>query len=372
MRTIRLLTAATCLVLLPPTVAAGAANDDAVAAPAVAAGIKVVPVKTGLNVPAAFTFSAAGNIWYLEKATGEIHVFRPGTGKNRLFGKISNVDASGERGALGIALHPRFPATPYLYVYVNRMDKGAIRNELLRIRSDAGHMAGFGVLFRWKVSLATNHNGGRILFGPDHKLWIVTGENANPQNSQVKTNLRGKILRMNGNGSIPKDNPFGTRIWSFGHRNSFGFTFDPKTGRLWETENGPECNDEINLIVKGGNFGWGPNENCNGTAPQDTNNSGPKPRHLPKTYFQSPIAITGAAFCIGCGLGASVNGDLVFGDWNTGSIRAVNLNATRRGFSAAQRILIGTGSNGVMSIETGPNHRIYFSGPNGIYRLAAA
>jgi hypothetical protein len=162
----------------------------------------------------------------------------------------------------------------------------------------------------------------------------------------VKTNLRGKILRMNGNGSIPKDNPFGTRIWSFGHRNSFGFTFDPKTGRLWETENGPECNDEINLIVKGGNFGWGPNENCNGTAPQDTNNSGPKPRHLPKTYFQSPIAITGAAFCIGCGLGASVNGDLVFGDWNTGSIRAVNLNATRRGFSAAQRILIGTGSNG--------------------------
>jgi hypothetical protein len=67
-----------------------------------------------------------------------------------------------------------------------------------------------------------------------------------------------------------------------------------------------------------------------------------------------------------------VNGDLVFGDWNTGSIRAVNLNVTRTGFSAAQRILIGTGSNGVMSIETGPNHRLYFSRPNGIYRLAAA
>jgi glucose/arabinose dehydrogenase len=372
MRTIRLLTAATCLVLLPSTVATAVASNDGVAAPAAATAIKVVPVKTGLNVPAAFTFSGAGNIWYLEKGTGEIHVLRPGTGKNRLFGKISNVDASGERGALGIALHPRFPATPYLYVYVTRTDKGAIRNELLRIRADAGHMAGFRVLFRWKVSLATNHNGGRILFGPDHKLWIVTGENANPQNSQVKTNLRGKILRMNGNGSIPKDNPFGTRIWSFGHRNSFGFTFDPKTGRLWETENGPECNDEINLIVKGGNFGWGPNETCSGAAPQDTNNSGPRPRHLPKIYFASTVAPTGAAFCNRCGLGPALNGDLVFGDYNTHSMRAVNMNAARTGFSAAPRILVSTSTGGVFSVEVGPRDRIYFSGPNGIYRLAAA
>ncbi|TMK15912.1 MAG: PQQ-dependent sugar dehydrogenase, partial [Actinobacteria bacterium] len=158
----------------------------------------------------------------------------------------------------------------------------------------------------------------------------------------------------------------------FGHRNSFGFTFDPRTGRFWETENGPECNDEINLILKGGNYGWGPNEFCGGTAPQDTNNSGPKPRRLPKTYFAGTIGITGAAFCISCGLGAGINGDLVFGDVNTSSIRAINMNATRTGFSTASRVLIATSTGGVHSVEVGPKHHIFFSGPNGIYRLAPA
>src|SRR5439155_15315454 len=131
------------------------------------------------------------------------------------------------------------------------------------------------------------------LFGPDGKLYVVTGENADPANSQQKKDLRGKVLRLDPNGSRPSDNPFGTRIWSYGHRNSFGMTFDPRTGRLWETENGPECNDEINRIVKGGNFAWGPNENCNGQSPQDTNNSRPSPKHLPLRRYSQTIAPTG-------------------------------------------------------------------------------
>jgi glucose/arabinose dehydrogenase len=255
---------------------------------------------------------------------------------------------------------------------VTRKNHGVLVNELLRIRSSNGAGVGFRVLFKWSVGSASYHNGGRILFGPDQKLYIVTGENGNPANSQDRSNLRGKILRIDPDGSIPSDNPFGTRIWSFGHRNSFGFAFDPKTDRLWETENGPECNDELNLIVKGANFGWGPRETCSGTAPRDTNNSGPKPRHLPKRYFPRTIGITGAEFCIRCGLGAGVGGDLVFGDVNTSSIRAVNMNAARSGFSAAPRVLLATGTGGVHSLEVGPKHRIYFSGPNGIYRLAAS
>ena len=80
-------------------------------------------------------------------------------------------------------------------------------------------------------------------------------------------------------GGVPADNPIaGSRVFAFGIRNSFGFTFDPQTDSLWETENGPECNDEINLIVGGGNFGWGPSENCGGDSPGNTNNSGPTPR----------------------------------------------------------------------------------------------
>src|SRR5215210_7367825 len=137
----------------------------------------------------------------------------------------------------------------------------------------------------------------------------MIGDGHNAANAQDRSNnLRGKILRLDLDGTAARGNPYG-RIWSYGHRNSFGFTFDPETNRLWETENGPGCTDEINLIVKGANFGWGPKESCSLAQPRGTNNSGPRPRHLPKRYFSSPIGITGAAFCERCGIGG-VNGDL--------------------------------------------------------------
>jgi glucose/arabinose dehydrogenase len=378
MRTFRVLTAATCLLSIALAGAPVARARLPAAPPSTvtpsAVALKVVAVKEGLNGPSGFTFSPSGRIWYLEKISGEIRILNRRTKHERLFFDIRGVNGDGERGALGIALDPDWPATPFVYVYVTRMDHGALVNELLRIRSVDGTGSGFDVLFRWKVrTSAVYHNGGRILFGPDGKLYIVTGENDDPTNSQEKTNLRGKILRIDPDGSIPASNPFGSRIWSFGHRNSFGFTFDPKTGRLWETENGPSCNDEINLIVKGGNYGWGRQQDCStGVEPENTNNSGPAPRHLPKTYFGDTIGITGAAFCVSCGLGSALAGDLIFGDVNTSSIRAIDLNATRTGFSAASRVVRTTSTDGVHSVEVGPKHRIYFSGPTGIYRLALA
>ena len=371
MRTIRLVTAATCLVLLSPAVGS-ARLQDRTATPSSAAAVKVVPVRTGLNGPSGFTFSPRGNIWYLERGTGEIRIIYRKTGADHLFFTIGGVDGTGERGALGIALDPAFPTKPFIYVYVTRTWRGALRNQLVRIKQIGAHGTGLRVLVSTPASSTPYHNGGRILFGPDHKLYVMIGEGHNAVSAQDLTaNLRGKILRLDRDGTAAAGNPHG-RIWSFGHRNSFGFTFDPRTGRFWETENGPECNDEINLILKGGNYGWGPNEFCGGTAPQDTNNSGPKPRRLPKTYFAGTIGITGAAFCISCGLGAGINGDLVFGDVNTSSIRAINMNATRTGFSTASRVLIATSTGGVHSVEVGPKHHIFFSGPNGIYRLAPA
>jgi len=378
MRMLRVLTAATCLASLalgtgptPVAVAASVGAPSPQPTSTSAAAIKVVAVKTGLATPAAFTFGPSGAIWYVEKGTGKVWVINRRTNHQRLFFDIGQVDSSGERGGLGIALHPAWPDQPFVYVYVTRNDHGVLENELLRIRSRNGQGVGFRVLFRWKVGSATYHNGGHISFGPGNKLFIVTGENGDPSNSQDKTNLRGKILRINPDGSIPKSNPFGTRIWSFGHRNSFGFAFDPKTGRLWETENGPECNDEINRIVRGGNFGWGPRETCSGSHPHDTNNSGPRPRHLPKTYFLTPIGITGAAFCIACGLGGGLGGDLIFGDVNTSSIRAIGLDAARTGLVVgSRRVLLTTTTGGVFSIQAAPDGRIFFSAPNGIYRLA--
>ncbi|HTG47994.1 MAG TPA: PQQ-dependent sugar dehydrogenase [Actinomycetota bacterium] len=367
MRTIRTLTAATCLVLVIGLATTAAAAHHAAPALRVGARLTSHPVKTGLNGVAGFTFAPGGTIWYLDRGTGQVHVLNPKNGKDHLFFTITNVDGSGERGALGIALHPRWPKVPFVYIYVTRNLHGTTRNYLIRLRAVHGHGRGLTVLLSQPVG-PLYHNGGHILFGPDRKLYVMIGDAHDSANAQILngTNLRGKIMRLNADGTAAKGNPHG-RVWSFGHRNSFGFTFDPKTGRLWETENGPECNDEINLIVRGANFGWGPSENCSGTSPQDTNNSGPTPRILPKYTFDTTIGITGAAFCINCGI-PSLNGDLVFGDVNTASLRYLSMNATRTGFTGTDHVIM-SGLDGVYSVETSPTGRIYYSGQNGIYRL---
>jgi len=356
--------------LVAASIAGGSPGSAVSAAPAHRAVLKAVAVKTGLNGPSAFTFAPNGTIWYLERGTGEVHTLDPATGADHRVFTIRGVDGSGERGALGIALHPNWPSTSRVFVYVTRTRGGHLQNQLVRFTVSGGSGSNLRILLATPASASPYHNGGRILFGPDHKLYVVIGDGHNAVNAQDRTgNLRGKILRLDTDGSAARGNPIG-RIWSYGHRNSYGFAFDPKTDRLWETENGPECTDEINLIVKGANFGWGANETCATAKPQGTNNSGPKPRHLPKAYFASTIGITGAAFCDRCGLGATLNGDLIFGDVNTGSIRAIGLNATRTGFAGSPRVVLSAPSS-VHSIEVSPRGRIFFSGPTGIYRLVA-
>jgi glucose/arabinose dehydrogenase len=328
----------------------------------------VVPVLTGLDGPSAFTFGPGRTIWFAERGTGRIRIYDRDTRVFRTFTDVDGVDGTGERGALGLALHPDYPQRPFVYLYVTRTDGGTLVNELLRFRAEGGRAVARSVLFRWSVTGASNHNGGRILFGPDGNLWVVTGENADPANSQRLANLRGKILRIRPDGSIPDDNPFSTRVYAFGIRNSFGMAFDPQTGMLWETENGPSCNDEINRIRRGGNFAWGPTQSCGSlTAPRDTNRDGPTPRLLPATYFRQTIAITGAAFCDGCGL-AGLQGDLLFGDVGTPHLWHANLTADRR--SIESRSMVIDLPIGVHSMEAAPSGAIFFSNEDGIYRLA--
>lgn len=177
------------------------------------------------------------------------------------------------------------------------------------------------------------------------------------------------MLRMTGTGGVPADNPFGTRVFAYGIRNSFGFTFDPQTGRLWETENGPECNDEINLIGSGDDMGWGPEETCS-TPPQpplNTNQSGPNPV-LPKAYYGTTIAPTGAAFCDSCGIGV-LEGQLVFGAWNTGRIQAAALTGDRTDVASIHGVL--DHGSGILSIQRGPDGLLYFSDAGAIYRLTS-
>jgi glucose/arabinose dehydrogenase len=330
-------------------------------------GVKAVRVAANLASPVGFTFMPSGQLVYLERNTGWLRFRNLQTGFDRRVHRISSVNFDGERGALGVELHPGWPTKPFVYVYVTRNTPDGLRNQVLRIKVQNGHSVGVRRLLSVVAGPASNHNGGRILFGPDKKLYVVVGDNADPANSQDRTNnLRGKILRMNPDGSRPATNPFPNLIWAYGIRNSFGFAFDPQNGRLWESENGPSCNDEINRIVRGGNHGWGPSQSC-----PSTNNSGPTPRILPTYTFSSTVGLTGLAFCHGCRLGPSFAGDLFVGAVNDGRIRRFDLNAARTGFDAGPRLVLDR-PGPVISIEVAPNGRIYFSDFGAIYRLAPA
>lgn len=325
-------------------------------------------VKGGLDFPATFTFDPSGKIYYGERFSGQIRVYSPANGSDTLFFTVRNVSTQGEQGLLGLAVDPLFTAgKPFVYAYATRTTTGGLKNQILRIKKRSGGRPTSKVIFSSNTAPGQYHDGGRILFGPDGKLYAVIGESHSPANAQNLASTAGKIVRMNRDGSIPTDNPQSNRYYySYGHRNSYGFTFDPQNGKLWESENGPECNDEINPITRGGNHAWGPNETCAGTAPQNTNQDGPTPRIMPAVFYTPTIAPTGIAFCNGCGLVGS-EGTLFFADNNGGRIHRLVLTADRSG--VASQAVVYDHPRAAFSMERGIDGALYFSDDGGIYKL---
>ena len=309
--------------------------------------------------PTAFQFDPNGNLWYLERLTGEIRVYNPTTKQDSLWATLPFVSTVGERGALGLALDPRFRTSPWVYAYYSKVTRAGVRNRIVRLFQKPD--GGFILQQLLVIPSGSIHNGGKLRFGFDGKLWTVAGEAGHSYLAQDRTSLGGKVLRLIKNGGVPRGNPYGTPVFSYGIRNSFGLVFDPMTKLLWETENGPQCNDELNVIVRAGNFGWGPKQKC-----PRTNNSGPSPRQYPKATYTPTIAPTGAAFCFSCGLGSSIEGNLLFGSWKDQAIRAVQLTPDRT--SVVSTTVIYTHPSGILDLEPGPGG-VYFSSPDGIYQL---
>lgn len=347
------------VVLLVAVVSSPLASPPAVAA----SRFRGVAVATGLNVPVGFTFLPSGVLAYVELYTGRIHFRNLETGVDRRVFRIPNVDPNGSGGAIGLAVHPSWPTRRVLFVYATRHTSAGLRNQVIRVDLATRSTR---VILSTGAAAVSGHNGGRILFGPDRNLYVVIGDDLRAANAQdLSGNFHGKILRIRADGTIPQGNPFGTRVWAYGIRNSVGLAFDPFSGRLWGTDNGPECNDEVNRIGRGGNHGWGPRADC-----PATNNSGPRPRIQPKHVFAIPVGITGLAFCRGCGLGSGIEGDLFVADFNGGSVRRFDLNGTRTAFVGGPVKVIDFPSPvSTFSIEVAPDGRIYFSTGQKIFRL---
>jgi glucose/arabinose dehydrogenase len=328
--------------------------------------IGAVAVVTGVDLPDAFTVDPAGRLFYVTAWVGQVHLYDPATGSDAVFFTFTGTGAP--LGILGVTLAPGYPTSPFVYVYLSRTIQGSPKIQIVRLRDSGGIGTQPKAIYQSEVG--TEHSGGRMLFGSDGMLYVVTGDAGDPANSQDLTNNLGKMLRMTPTGMVPPGNPFGTLVWAYGLRNSFGWDFDPQTGMLWESDNGPECNDEINLVRKGRNYAWGPSESCltPPPPPRNTNQDGPNPV-LPVEYMAEPTAPTGVAFCQGCGLPAS-EGTMFYGNYNTLDIHQVVLTADRRHIASDTSVFTHTSI--VLSLETGPDGTIYFSDDTAIYKLVGS
>jgi glucose/arabinose dehydrogenase len=203
-------------------------------------------VAENLEVPWGIDFLPNGTALIAERMSGRILSLSP-NGELREEMTIPGVAAEGEGGLLGLAVSPSYRQDGLVYTYLTSAeDNRIVRFEL---GSDPDPIL-------TGIAKSAIHNGGRIAFGPDGKLYAGVGDAGSPRNAQDRSSLNGKILRLEPNGDAPADNPFdGSPVYSLGHRNVQGLAWD-KDGRLWATEFGQDTFDEVNLIRRGGNYGW--------------------------------------------------------------------------------------------------------------------
>ena len=257
----------------------------------------------GLASPTAMEFAPDGRLFVAEQR-GTLRVLKAG-GKLATFLDISGrVDSAGERGLLGVAFDPAFSKNHYVYLYYTQRASGTTpaHNRVIRVtaRGDRAVAGSKKLILRLNnLSSATNHNGGAIHFGEDGKLYVAVGDNAKGGNAQSLRTLKGKILRINKDGTIPQDNPFYKRatgtnraIWALGLRNPFSFAIQPHKGKVFINDVGEQTWEEINRGAAGANYGWpryeGPESNPAYRNPVFAYRNG--------TMKDTRCAITGGAF----------------------------------------------------------------------------
>ncbi len=216
--------------------------------------LRAEAIVAGLDTPWDLAWGPDGRIWVSERG-GRISRVDPETGARTTAGTVPQVLESGESGLLGIAHHPDFAGgQPFVYAMHSYASGGGIRNRLVRMRWDGSALGAPEVLLA-NIPGATIHDGARIAVR-DRLLYITTGDASNTSLARDRASLAGKVLRLDLDGRPAAGNPFGTAVWSYGHRNPQGLAFHPATGALYASEHGPGDNDEINRIEAGRDYGW--------------------------------------------------------------------------------------------------------------------
>jgi glucose/arabinose dehydrogenase len=317
------------------------------------AGFTETTVASGITSPTAMAIAPDGRIFVCSQI-GVLRVIKNGVLLATPFVTLT-VDSTGERGLLGVAFDPHFNFNHYVYLYYTVPGTPA-HNRVIRFTANGDVvLSGSGrvILELNSLSTATNHNGGAVHFGPDGKLYIAVGDNANGSNAQTLTNLLGKILRINSDGTIPTDNPFiqsttaRHEIWAYGLRNPFTFAFRGATNFMYINDVGQSTWEEVNLGQAGANYGWPATEG-------PTTNTAYK---SPVYYYghSAGCAITGGTFYSPStpNFPSSYVGKYFFADYCSGFIRKLDP-------ATAQATGFLTGASSPVDIQVGADGSLYY------------
>ena len=300
-------------------------------------GARVSVAATGLNVPWDLAFLPDGRALVTERG-GRLLVFSRGLRRRRSVARI-RVAAGGEGGLLGIALDPGFARNRLIYLY-RTTGSG---NQVARYRFSGNRLRSGRVIVRG-IAAAGNHNGGRIAFGPDGALHITTGDAGNAASAQNPLSLNGKILRLRG--SLARGSGGRPEIVSLGHRNVQGLDWQPGSGRLVATELGEDDRDEVNVIRRGGNYGW----------PRVEGGSSGGGRYVPAAWDTGDgnIAPSGGTFV--SRRGSAWTGDFLFGALRGEQVRRVSFSGGR----VTRSVPLLSGRFGrIRTVVEGPGSALY-------------
>ena len=318
-------------------------------------GFSERPITQNLASPTATEFAADGRLFVCEKG-GAIRIIKNDVLLATPFATVTT-RSDGELGLLGITLDPNFPAPPYVYVLYT-VDQPTPFHRVVRITAN-GDVAVPGsetVIFNLDPLISTYIVGGGLRYGLDGKLYIATARDAANNSSQSMTNLLGKLLRINPDGTIPTDNPFynsasgkNRAIWTLGLRNAFGLAVQPGTGKIFINDVGESSWEEINEGVAGANYGWPIREGYS----SDPNLRSPRFSYPHGVGATSGCAITGGTFYKpSVQFPSSYNGVYFFADYCNGWIRTFNpANSTVTPFA--------TGYSTLVSLAVSPQGSLY-------------
>ncbi len=311
-------------------------------------------------------FSPDGRLFFTEKNVGDVRIMKDDHVLTEPFVRIPDLYVAQHQGLLGITLDPKFSTNHFVYVYYTSQDTktGDIFNRVLRLTELDGKATQERVLLdKIPGSPEGEFAGGALAFGLDDKLYITSGHANSYVLPQNKSSLIGKVLRVNRDGTIPSDNPYpNSPVYTLGHRNIFGLAFD-KNGSGVVTENGDSHYDEINVLKKGGNYGFSSTQPLS-NSPLFDNSSSVKPI---MTYWVT-VAPTQAIFYYGDKFDLLKN-KFLFGSYNEGSIYVLGLNRTHY-VSDEMVINFPELVDNTISIAQSPSGDIYFGGYN-IYKLTS-